>query len=157
MKRKIALTIVLMFTVAVMALMRSDSSTKAEPPQKLRFDTGVVAFGPNQVLRLDVTFDREIDPPALVGFRRFDYVQTSCNGGVCKQIISSQTTSAPITLMPNEAISMDITPMAGSSGVRVVLVSSSRNVRVTAAIRNTITGETTSHIIVANASPWGDN
>src|SRR5687767_13915346 len=71
------------------------------------------------------------------------YDEDACDsGGVCKLVVASQNTSAPITLMPGEAASMDITPTPGSSGVRAVVVSNRRNVRATAAIINTLTGET---------------
>jgi hypothetical protein len=39
---------------------------------------------------------------------------------------------------------------AGFNGVRIMVQSNSRNVRATAMIINTVTGETTSHIIIAN-------
>jgi hypothetical protein len=70
-----------------------------------------------------------------VRFRRVEYMQDACNPeGVCKLTVSSQTTSAPITLMPGEAASIDFP--SNSGGVRGVVMGNFigtdfRNVRVT--------------------------
>jgi hypothetical protein len=55
----------------------------------------------------------------------------------------------PIPLKSGEAATMDLA-QAGFNGVRIMVQSNSRNVRATAMIINTVTGETTSHIIIAN-------
>ena len=85
---------------------------------------------------------------AVVRFRRIEYFQGACNGGVCTLAISSQTTSGPLTLMPGEGASMDIG--ATAFGVRGVVFSNRPDVTVTAQTINTFTGEVTSHVIMAN-------
>ena len=62
--------------------------------------------------------------------------------------MSSQTTSGPLTLMPGEGASMDISDAA--FGVRGVVFSNRPDVKVTAEIVNSSTGEVTSHVIMAN-------
>jgi hypothetical protein len=114
-------------------------------------DTGVVALGADQVLR--VTSDWNGDGPDTVGvrFRRMEYAQGPCNGGVCQLSVSSQNTSAPMALMPGEALSLTVDPSdPGTIYVRAVVLSSSKSVQVTAEIIDIITGKVVSHIIVAN-------
>ena len=55
----------------------------------------------------------------------------------------------PMILKPGEAASLDLA-QSGFKGVRIVVQSNRRNVQATAMIIDTVTGETTSHIIIAN-------
>ena len=148
MKRKIILSIALILSVILVSMISSDSTTLAQQPQRFTADTGVVTLGPNQVLRVTVaTGDLNGDDTASVRLRWIEYTQGVCNsGGVCKHAVASQTTTNPITLMPGEAASLDL--VATTFGRGIVL--SRRDVRATAAIINTLTGETVSHIIMAN-------
>ena len=154
MKTRIPLSIAFVLSIVTLPLMSSDSTAQAQQQRGTRFmaDTGMVTLGPNQVLRMTVTtsVDPDIDRPTIVGIGEIDYVQTNCTAGTCKH--------APVNPNPVferydvivDVISKDIPQKPGSSGVRGIVFSNSRNVRVTAAIINTVTGETTSHIIVAN-------
>ena len=145
MKRRITLSIALCLSVVLVLLTSSDSTVKAQQQGRFfAYDTGIVTLGPNQALRVGVVNYRETD--FNVRFRRMEYIQTACNGGVCKLAAASQTTTNPITLMPGEAASLEL--VATTYGRGIVL--SRRDVRVTAAIINTLTGETVSHIIMAN-------
>ena len=159
MKRRITLSMAL--ALSVLALLLASSDSTAQPQQRMRFraDTGIVTLGPNQVLRIDVTFDRDLNNyigdqghTALVTFSTIKYVQGSCNSdGVCKHITAGTVTAGPYTLAPGEAASI-VTDNVDPDEFfgRVLVVSNRRNLRATATIRNTITGKTTSHIIMAN-------
>jgi hypothetical protein len=139
MKRSISITIVTALTLMMVSLISSDSTANAAPPPIFRADTGLIIPGPHQKVRLTISgFGEDL---LRVQFRQINYSQEVCNGGLCKHNISSQTTSDLITLMPGEAASFDIPNTA--FGVRGVVVSNRRNVRATAAIIDTITGELT--------------
>ena len=139
MKRK---TIALVVSVILLSLASSDSA--AQPQQRMRCtaDTGVITLGPNQKLRVVVTGTGGNDA-ITVRFRRMQYAQGACNGGVCKLGSVTDLILDPVTLMAGEAAFIDI-PQGGFAGVRAVVQSSLRNVRVTAAIIDTVTGEPTS-------------
>lgn len=143
MKRSITLAVAL--AVILLSLASSDSVSQAQQRKLFQWDTGVVPLGPNQVLR--IVGDWNGDGDTTVGFRSIKYGQGACNGSVCKLITLSTTTSGPQTLSAGEAISLDV--VATTYG-RSTLTSNRRDLRVTASIINTTTGETTSHIIMAN-------
>ena len=140
MKRRIALSIALALGVVLLSLMSADSTAKAQPGRTFVADTGVITLGPNQILRMTVANGLN---EATVRFRRLEYTQGTCDGGVCKHIISAQTTSNPTTLAPGDAARLDIAGHETCSpcdAVRAV-VTSNRNVRVNALIISTTTGE----------------
>ena len=146
MKRSIASAITLAVSVILLLLVSSDSSTQAQLRGKLfHWDTGVVALGPNQVLRL--TGDWNGDGDTTVGFREMKYGQGACNGPVCKLVIISSTTSGPLTVPAGEGISLDLVATTYGRGI---VTSNRGDVQMTASIINTLTGETVSHIIMAN-------
>ena len=146
MKRSIALTVALAVSMILLSLASSDSTTQAQQRGRLfRWDTGVVSLGPNQVLR--IVGDWNGDGDTTVGFREIKYGQGTCNGTVCKLITMSTATSGPHSLAAGEAISLEL--LATTYG-RAIVTSNRRDMRVTASIINTTTGETTSHIIMAN-------
>jgi hypothetical protein len=140
--KRITLLIALVLSITLVSLIKSDSTVNAQPPDRFKADTGVVTLGLNQKLRVVVTGMGGNDA-TTVRFGRMEYTQDACGSGVCKLVVASQSMSAPVTLVPDEAASMDITPVPGSSGVRAVVVNNRRNVRATAAIIDTITGELT--------------
>ena len=146
MKRNIALAVTLAVSVILLSLASSDSATQAQERGRLfQWDTGVVSLGPNQVLR--ITGDWNGDGDTTVGFREIKYGQGACNGTVCKLNTISSTTSGPHKLAAGEAISLEL--VANTYG-RGIVTSNRRDGRVTASIINTTTGETASHIIMAN-------
>jgi hypothetical protein len=157
MYRRIALSLALAVSV-LLSLASLPATTQAQQRTRFRADTGLVKLGRNQVLRLDVTFDRDVnnniadEATALVRFSTVKYVQGGCNSdGVCKHITAGSVTSGPYTLASGEAASI-VTDNVDPDEFfgRVVVVSNRRNMRATATIINTITGEPTSHIIMAN-------
>lgn len=150
MKRRIAVSIALALSVVFVLLSSSDSTTHAQQRVRFRADTGVVKLGLNQVLRVTVVGDYNGDGDIRVRFRRIDYAQGPCNGGVCKLGSVTDLVIDPFMLMPGEAASIVADNVAPDASTRVIVESNRRNVRATASIINTQTGETTSHIIIAN-------
>lgn len=150
MKRRIVLTVAFSLSVILMSLASSDSTTKAQQRGRLfQWDTGVVKLGPNQVLRLfgDANGDGDVDGNDYLVFREIKYGQSACDGSVCKLVTLSSTRNGPHKLIPGEAISMELTATTFGRGI---VTSNRRDLRITASIINTTTGETTSHIIMAN-------
>ena len=149
MKRSITLAVAFAVSVILLSLASSDSTTQAQQPGRLfHWDTGVVKLGPNQALRIMGDWDGDGDVGTTdVAFREIKYGQGACNGSVCKLIILSTTESDLHRLAPSEAISLEL--VASTYG-RGIVTSNRRNGRLTASIINTTTGETTSHIIMAN-------
>lgn len=146
MKHSIALAVALAMSVMLLSLASSDSATHAQQRARLfQWDTGVVSLGPNQVLR--IVGDWNGDGDTTVGFREIKYGQGACNGAVCKLVIIGTTTSGPHTVPAGEAISLELVATTYGRGI---VTSNRRDVQVTASIINTTTGETTSHIIMAN-------
>ncbi len=140
MKRRITVSIALFLSIVLVSLTSSDSTARAQQPQRFVADLGFITLNQNEVLRISAVNENE-SPPAqhILQFKRIEYTQGVCNGGVCKHTIASQTISDLIRLMPREAASFDITPMPNSSGVRGVVLSNSRDVQVTAIVFDTST------------------
>jgi hypothetical protein len=148
MKRNIALALAAS-SLMLVSLLSTNSSVRSQQVRKIiTFDTGVVTLGPNQVLRLTVASgDFNNDGDTTVGFRGIKYEQGGCGGGVCQLANAGVTATGPYTLAAGEAVSLELVATTYGRGI----VSSNRkNVRVTASIINTVTGDTTSHIIMAN-------
>ena len=149
MKHKIILSIALVLSVAILSLMKSDSTVNAQPPNRYTCDTGFVTLGAGQRLRITALMGNfagngDVGAADFVRFRRQQYMQTICSGGVCKSAVASQALSDPIALTAGEAASIDIIPTSNSSGVRGVVVSNSQDVRVNVTIIVSATGEVVS-------------
>ena len=149
MKRKITLTMALVLGGLLVSLTSSDSTARAQQQPKFSADTGIVTLGPNQVLRVTAAAVVDGADFLAVRFRRIQYGPGACVGEVCKLASVTDLIIDPLTLMPGEAASMNLS-QDGFKGVRIMVQSNRRTVRATATIINTITGETTSHIIMAN-------
>ena len=134
MKRKTTLSLVL---VLLSLLGFAPTARGQQPRTKVAFDTGIVTLGPNQILRITVNGQGGNDTVAA-GFRRMSYSQGTCNNGVCRLPLNDEDQSPVLMLLPGEAASFDIPNTA--FGVRGVVLSGSQNVRVTAQIIDTATG-----------------
>ena len=144
MKRRITLSVALALVVISLSLTRSDSTANAQQQGVFKIDTGVVPLGPGQVLSVTAG----ALPPTLsvvLRFRQFGYSLNTCIDGICKHSISSQTISNPVGLAPGEAASFTSIPDS-VAGVRVVVLSNSRDVRVNALIIDSATGQVDSVI-----------
>ena len=143
MKRTMTLTIALVLSVVMLSLIKSDS-TNAAPPQRFEWDTGAVTLGPNQILRIAADPNDPTGTP-FVRFGRTTYTQNGCNAdGVCK-LTGTDTFTGPVSMMANEAASFDISP--SGAAVRGLVVSNTRDLRVSASIIDTVTGETKAGLI----------
>lgn len=147
MKRSITLSIALALSIVLLSLTSSDRTAQAQQQAAYSIDTGMVTLGPNQVLRVVAGFDPGPLDGKFIRFKQIEYAQNTCNNGVCKHTIASQNTLPPITLAPGEAASIDITPLPNTSGVRVVVLSNYRDVKVNAMITDNATGQTTSLLL----------
>jgi len=141
MKRRITLSIAITLSIVAISLTSSDTAVSAQNQIRIVGDTGVIKLGPNQVLRVGAV-DGDTDGSDFLVFRRVGYTQDACNGGVCRLVASSQTTSSPIALMPGEAVSFQVGPDVQGNGVRVVVLSNGRNMRGNASIVDQVTGAT---------------
>jgi predicted membrane protein len=140
MKRKITISIALVLSVVLVSLMISDRAATAAPIRTFVGDTGVITLGPNQMLRMTVANGLDT---ATVSFRGLEYTEGTCEGGVCKHMISSQTVSDPVMLAPGEAARLDIVgheTCSSCTAVRAVMTSN-RKMTVNVLIINTTTGE----------------
>ncbi len=147
MKRRITLSIALALSIVLVSLTSSDSSVGAQQLRRFRADTGVVKLGPNQTLRVTAAWDLNNDGLAFVRFSGMEYAQGACNDGICKLSVSSIYNNNPTALMPGEAASYSF---GATQTVRAIVAGDRRNVRVTAAIIDTVTGGTVTQIIMAN-------
>jgi hypothetical protein len=144
MKRKITLSIALALSIILVSLTGSDSNVGAQNQTRFAADTGMITLGPNQTLRVAIKSPRDSASGQATGFKRIEYAQQGvCSGGVCKHEISSQTASGPVTLAPNEALTVDLEWSANVSGSRIV-VSSGRDLQVNAMIIDAATGKVVS-------------
>ena len=154
MKRRITLSIALVLSFVLVSLASSDSTAQAQLAGRRVADTGIFSLGPNQELRLtlmgDANGDGKVDAADYVLFRRMEYGQETCGSdGVCKLVVTSQTTSNPVRLRPGEAVSFTCIP-GSVFGVRVV-VESKRRTRVLGVVFDTSTQR-----VVAIIHPFSD-
>ncbi len=160
MKRRITLSIALMLSVVLVSLMSSDQAAKAQQGRRIVGDTGIITLGPNKVLRMtgDFDLDGDVDGADFLVFRRIEYSQGACGGsGVCKLAVASQTTSNPIALTPGEAALYDIPDGTSNTvGVRGVVLSNRRNVRITAIVFDTSTQRVVTFVNTAPGNTQDD-
>jgi len=154
MKRKIILTIALVLSLATLSLIQSDSPANAESPRRFVTDTGIIALGANQSLRITAVrsasteSDEAPSQQHMLQFRQMNYAETACNGNVCKQAVTSVANSSMITLLPGEA-SWATFP---SGIVRGMALTNTPDVEVNVMIIDDATGEVLS-IISDKATP----
>lgn len=157
MKRRITLSIMLSLCVLYGSQMSSDSTVIAQRPQRYFYDTGIIILdndGETEVARITVATGAGNDA-VTIAFRQMTYTENGCSGDdVCRHQVESQSTSEPITLMPGEAASIVVDPQDPTGGiyVRGVVLSSSPNVKVNAAIINRVTGAVITMLSAPNQS-----
>jgi hypothetical protein len=135
MKRKVRNSIAIVLG-ALMAVMMFVLTAPAQHPKRKPIADIGVTLGPNQILRL--VGDWNGDGVADIQFRQAVYVQGGVNNGVYKLMLTSQSTSQTVTLMPGEAASIDI-PSNGF-GVRAIVLSDKPDLHVNAMIVDAPTG-----------------
>ena len=144
----IAVTLIILLSFLTLA-----PTISAQQHHRFRAGTGVVTLGMGQVLR--ITLSSEAFEDAAIVRPRFVWVRygpMNCNTeGVCRQTVQSQGATTPVIINQVESASFD---MQGPGSVRVeVFADYNGNGIVDAAdclIINTATGETVSHVIMAN-------
>jgi len=142
MKPKMRNSIAIALTV-LLSVMTFIPMAQGQPPQRFKADSGVVTLGPNQIMRITITWGD--GHAGIVRFGRTTYTPDGCNSdGVCK-LSGTNTFTGPITLMPGEAASFDI--LAGGTYGRGVVVSSSQNAQVTVSIIDVATGRVEAVVI----------
>jgi hypothetical protein len=118
MTRRIALSIALALSVALLSLMNADSTARAQTQNRRVADTGVVTLGADQILRITVV--NRGKAASNVRFRMMKYSQNDCNGGVCKYELVTETSLPVVELAPGEAASMDVAAHEIPQGLRGV-------------------------------------
>jgi len=159
MKRITVLSVALGLGIALLALISSDSRTKAAPvrtyysepkagprakplpPRTYIADTGMITLGPNEFLRMTVVAARSRQPTSLTVTFTGQVTESVCNGGVCTHTVTSEYTTAPVTLMQGQAASHDIVPTPGASAVRAVVTGNSPDMLVNGLIIDGTTGQ----------------
>src|SRR2546430_6796236 len=102
-------------------------------------DPGVLTPGSHQLLRVTVVPGFRIDDVS-VRLRWEQYAPQSCSGvpAVCRHMVVSQGATPPETLGPNDALSSDVP--GNGEGMRLVVVSNSKNATVKFQILDATTG-----------------
>lgn len=136
MKRRITTTIGLVVGVVVLSMMSSAPTAHAKKEKMFSVDTGIIILGPNQLLRI-VTNNNDPEVGYVVRFTQMAYTGTA-NGGLSRWNLVSQTTSDSTTVAPGEGFSIDIG--TSENVVRVVVLSDTQDLQVTAQIIDTTTG-----------------
>lgn len=116
-------------SLVALAMATAPSSIRAQEPQKFRADTGILVLGPHQGLRLAVKGARS---GSVVQFIRQTYEQTACSDGVCKHVVSSEHSTAALTLTQAEGASFDIASTPSAVEVRVLVVTNDPELAVNA-------------------------
>ena len=156
MTRNTLLTIALAVIVISLSLASSDSTARAQRQRRLAADTGVITLGANQILRITVVNRSRAD--SNIRFRKTEYTEGACSSdGVCKHVVASVNTSAPLTLAPGEAASVDIPNSTSAVGVKVLDAGGSGTFeQVVAQIIDATTGKIVA-IINNDDDPLDDN
>ena len=158
MKRIIILSVALCLGIVLLALLSSESKSKAAPisvyaaehrpeskarpvpPRMYVADSGMVTLGPNEFLRLTVTPTGSPRTSLTVTFTA-QVTQSVCSGGVCTHTVTSENTTSPVSLMPGQGASHDIVQPAGASAVRGMVTGNSPDMRVNGLIIDGATGQ----------------
>ena len=118
-------------------------ATNAQAQTKERFvvDTGIIALPSTHELRITVA-TASVSDTMTAGFRRLRYSDVTCNSNaVCVHEIGLDDSFAPVTIAQGEAASFRVSGLAPYPGVRVMVLTNNRDVRVTAQLINQSTGE----------------
>ena len=128
MRTRVKLLIAVLFNIMLLSV-----AAQAQAGMKPVADTGMLTPGPGQVLRITVaTVGAKGDENIRVRLRQMEYME---QGNIYRVVSSS--TSPPIALTSDEAVSIDV-PNTGSP-VRAVVVSNSPNVKVVGIVFDTST------------------
>ena len=124
---------ILVSTIISMSTSITVAQTKKQ--KTFTFDTGILTLGPNQMLRI-VTNNNDPDEAYSATVKRMSYLVISEQDSVRYRLIS-QDTSGPILREAAEGFSIDV---GTSEAVRVLISSTSPNLRTTVQLVDTTTG-----------------
>ena len=142
MKRRITLLVILVLSIVTLSLMTSEATVNAQSSHCYVGDSGMVTLGSDQALRITVTPPAGRRPTSLTLTFNAQVTTVTCNGGVCTHTVISETTADPVTLMPGQAASYDITQPSGASAVRGRVFGDNPDMLVNGLMIDTTTGMT---------------
>lgn len=142
-KMRLSLTLTLSLLLSLVSLPAASQATPP-PPQRFRADSGVIALGADQRLRVTVAAgDINGDQAIRVRFRWMQYEPQGCSGmpPVCRHMVVSQDVTAVETPGPDDALSLELngTGVGGAGAVRVIVESNNPNARVLSIVFDTST------------------
>jgi hypothetical protein len=124
---------------ALMATFFEGRSVTAAPPERFGYDTGYVTLGEDQFIRITVALGDT--GTHEVRFRALQANATGCTGAVCAHQVVSQSTSQPFSITANSGLSTDLYSANPGQGVRGIVISSHKELRVTMQIIDSTTNE----------------
>ena len=140
MKRKMTLSLMLTFSVLLPLVGFASTAQGQQQKKKPVAATGVFTPAAGQVLRITVAGAGSDTITIRFAWKRF--VGGTCSAvmgaTVCRHTVASEGMSAPVTLGPNEAASLDVG--GDGNGVEVMVFSNDTNVRVNAMIIDAASG-----------------
>src|SRR2546422_2257006 len=140
MTRKMIFSLTLTLSLLLSLVSLPATAQAAPPPQRFRFDSGVVNLGVGEVLRITVNGTSGNDTIS-VRLRWMQYGAQGCSGmpPVCRHMVVSQGTTPVEALDPDDALSFEIngTGVQGTGAVRAVVDSNSPNTRVLGVVFDT--------------------
>ena len=148
MKRRQVFSIVLALILFTSILILPATGRTEQPRDRFRGETGLITLGIGQKVIVWI-HGGGLKSPTRVRFAWQRFITAGCNSdGVCRQVVQSEGTVAPVSLAANEAASFEI--QGNGNGVRVEVRVAAGDVNGDAEIINAATGEVTSHVIMAN-------
>src|SRR5947207_1415231 len=158
MKRKMTLSLMLTFSVLLPVMTFVPTGQGQQQKRKPVAATGVFTPAAGQVLRITVAGAGSDTITIRFAWKRF--VGGTCSAvmgaTVCRHTVASEGMSAPVTLGPNEAASLDVG--GDGNGVEVMVFNNDGNVSVQAMIIDVASGdnmvaeETAQAVLVENAN-----
>ena len=118
MKRKLTISIALIFGLVLLSVVKSDSTSQAQKRQMLRwYETGIVDVGSGQMLCATVV--NPTNEPVSFTLIELMYQET-CANGFCQQTEVQEQRFGPMSLAPGQGVSRETTP---GQEVRLVIQS----------------------------------
>ena len=130
-------------SVVILTVTIFHSTVQGQKIERFAADTGIISLGPEQLMRIIVNAG-DGDDTIAVRFRQIYYLPVTEPTGITRLTTASQSFSAPITLVPGEAASLELA--AGTYG-RGIVLSSSQKALVTIHVVNKYTNQVDSILI----------
>ena len=141
-----------LFIMVLLPVLGSSATAHAQTKERFVVDIGMFALQSTHELRITAA-TASVNDTMTVAFRRLRYSDVSCNSNaVCVHEIGVDDSFAPVTIAQGEAASYRVSGLAPYPGVRVMVLTNNRDVRVTAQLINQNTGEVVT-IWVPQGSP----